>query len=158
SSDLPPADQDGQPHVHFPASIPFALSCGGTTLRGSGTTISSEVVWNHDGAATGGGVSNCFDRPAYQSKTKIPKSPKGKVGRGVPDVSADADPQTGYQVRLVGGQPSVGSGTSAVAPLWAGLVALINQGLASLGKKSVGFLSPLLYQLSPATGAFHDII
>jgi kumamolisin len=142
SSDLPPSHQDRHPHVHFPASLPLVLACGGTTLRGSGTTITSEVVWNAAGLATGGGVSNCFPRPRYQSDCDIPKSPKDKVGRGVPDVAGDA--HTG--------------GTSAVAPLWAGLIALINQRLASLGKQRVGFLNPLLYQLPPATGAFHDIV
>jgi len=72
-------------------------------------------------------------------------------GRGVPDVAGDADPQTGYQV-LVDGQQMVIGGTSAVAPLWAGLTALMNQ---SLGK-SVGFLAPMLYGTSAQAG-FHDI-
>jgi kumamolisin len=69
----------------------------------------------------------------------------------VPDVSGDADPETGYQV-LVDGQPQVIGGTSAVAPLWAGLTALMNE---SLGRP-VGFLQPLLYA-SSAQAAFHDI-
>jgi kumamolisin len=158
SSDLGLTRRDGQPHVDFPASSPFALACGGTTLRGSGTTIASEVVWNEGTAATGGGVSNFFPLPPYQSSARVPKSPKGNIGRGVPDVAGDADSRTGYQVILVGGQSGVIGGTSAVAPLWAGLIALTNQRLASLGKNSVGFLNALLYQLAPATGAFHDIV
>lgn len=157
SSDLPPDDRDRRLHVHFPASIPFALACGGTTLRASASTITSEVVWNQ-GNATGGGVSNHFPRPPYQSRLKVPKSPKGKVGRGVPDVAGSANPTSAYRVTLVGGHRSVIGGTSAVTALWAGLIALFNQRLASLGKKSVGFLNPLLYHLSPATGALRDIV
>jgi kumamolisin len=126
-------------------------------LLGSGTTISSEVVWNQGNGATGGGVSNFFARPAYQSESKVPKSPKGKVGRGVPDIAGDADPGTGYQVRLVGGKKAVVGGTSAVSHLWAGLVVLINQRLANLNKPTAGFLNALLYQLPTTAAAFHDI-
>ena len=159
SSDIAkPADRDGHPHVDFPASSPFALACGGTKLLGSGATITSEVVWNQRNGGTGGGVSNQFARPAYQSKAKVPKSPKGKTGRGVPDVAGDADPRTGYQVRLVGGQRSVIGGTSAVAPLWAGLVALLNQKLAARAKPPAGFLNPLIYGLPATAAAFHDIV
>ena len=68
----------------------------------------------------------------------MPNSPSGQPGRGVPDVAGDADPVTGYNV-LVDGNGAVIGGTSAVAPLWAGLTALFNQ---SIGKP-VGFLNPL---------------
>jgi len=157
SSDIRrPQDRDGQPHVDFPASSPFALACGGTSLLGSGTMINSEVCWNDGQGATGGGVSTTFARPAYQSKAKVPKSPVHKVGRGVPDVAGDADPNTGYQVRLVGGKKSVIGGTSAVSPLWAGLTAVINQRLAGLNKPSAGFMNSLLYQAKP--GVFRDIV
>lgn len=145
---------DKKLHVDFPSSSPFALACGGTTLNGSGTTISSEVVWNEiarDAGATGGGVSTAFALPTYQKSAKVPKQPQTNfAGRGVPDVAGDADPTTGYQVR-VNGQNEVIGGTSAVAPLWAGLIALINQQLG----KPVGFLNPRLYALG--SGAFHDI-
>jgi kumamolisin len=159
SSDIRDASQrDGKPHVDFPAASPFALACGGTKLLGTGTSISSEVVWNEGDSGTGGGVSNHFARPAYQAHASIPKSPKGKTGRGVPDIAGDADPQTGYQVRLVGGQNAVIGGTSAVAPLWAGLVALLNQKLTSVGKPPVGFCNPFLYtSLSQSAAALHDI-
>jgi len=161
SSDLPLDDghghrlRDGLPHVDFPAASPFTLACGGTKLLGSGTSIQSEAVWNEGdrGGAGGGGVSNFFARPSYQGRSAVPKSPKNKVGRGVPDVAGDADPATGYQVRVQGAQTVIG-GTSAVAPLWAGLIALINQRMAKLGKQSVGFINPLLYA-NP--GALHDI-
>jgi kumamolisin len=159
SSDIrKPADRDGHPHVDFPASSPFALACGGTRLLGSGSSIASEVVWNQRNGGTGGGVSNAFARPAYQAKAKVPKSPKKKTGRGVPDVAGNADPGTGYQVRLVGGKSSVIGGTSAVAPLWAGLIALLNQKLAAQGKPPAGFINPLLYGLAPDAGAFRDIL
>ncbi len=145
---------DGKLHVDFPASSPYALACGGTTLKGSGKNISSEVVWNETAkqeGATGGGVSNVFALPSYQSSAGVPKnSETGFVGRGVPDVSGDADPTTGYQVR-VDGQNIVVGGTSAVAPLWAALVALMNQQLGS----SVGFLNPKLYPAGESV--FHDI-
>lgn len=145
---------DGKLHVDFPASSPYALACGGTTLQGSGTTISSETVWNETAnqeGATGGGVSNVFALPAYQSNANVPKQPETNfVGRGVPDVAGDADPSTGYQV-LVDGQQQVVGGTSAVAPLWAALVLLINQQLG----KNAGFLNPQLYPSGES--AFHDI-
>jgi kumamolisin len=133
---------DGQPHADFPASSPFALACGGTKLTATGHTISSEVVWNEGtDSATGGGISAHFAVPDYQRSLKFPTPlPVAKPGRGLPDVAGDADPSTGYQVR-VDGQELVIGGTSAVAPLWAGLLALLNQQLP----KPVGFLNPLLY-------------
>jgi kumamolisin len=158
SSDLrPPEADDGLLHTDFPASSPHSLACGGTRLNGSGTVITEEVVWNDgkDGGATGGGISDVFDLPTWQAGANVPPSanPGGRVGRGVPDVAGDADPVTGYQV-LVDGQQGVIGGTSAVAPLWAGLIALLNEKLGH----AVGYLNPLLYSLPAASGAFHDII
>ncbi len=147
---------DGSDQVDFPASSPYSLACGGTTLNISGGGIGSEVVWNDlpSNGATGGGVSATFPLPSWQSKAKVPKSATtGKAGRGVPDVAGDADPQTGYQVQ-VDGQTFVVGGTSAVAPLWAGLVALLNQSLGA----PVGYLNPTLYQtVALAAGTFNDI-
>ena len=133
-------------HVDFPASSPNVLACGGTTLEASGNTIASEVVWNelaNNEGATGGGISDVFPLPSYQASANVPPSanPGGRVGRGVPDVAGDADPSTGYDT-LVDGQSGVIGGTSAVAPLWAGLIALINQEMG----KPAGFINPLLYQ------------
>lgn len=154
-------DWDGNAHVDFPASDPFALACGGTQLAASGSTLSSEVVW-HDGKndGTGGGVSRLFPIPGYQSNASVPPAanPAGPVMRGVPDIAGDAAPASGYRVLCDGQQfpdpanriPPVG-GTSAVAPLWAALVARLNQGLA----KPAGFLNPLLYKMPAA--AFHDV-
>ncbi len=136
---------DGAAHVDFPASAPHALACGGTRLVVAGAAPSAEVVWDdtaQGGGATGGGISDRFDLPAYQSSAGVPSSanPGGRVGRGVPDVAGDADPQTGYAVR-VDGQDLVIGGTSAVAPLWAALVARLNQAIG----RDVGDLHPVLY-------------
>jgi kumamolisin len=144
---------DGRQHVDFPASAPHALACGGTTLHATGAQISSETVWNTPGhGTTGGGVSRQFALPAYQSAAQVPDNvDSGQPGRGVPDVSADADPTTGYVVRADGQDQTVG-GTSAVAPLWAGLIALLNQSAGA----PLGFAHSRLYQLL-GSAAFRDI-
>jgi kumamolisin len=144
----------GTPTVDFPASSPYVLACGGTRLTLSGTTISSEQTWNElasNEGASGGGVSEVFALPSYQQSAGVPKAPNGFVGRGVPDVAGDADPESGYNV-FVDGQQTVIGGTSAVAPLWAGLLVRMNQ---SLGK-NVGYLNPLLYT-SNVESTLHDI-
>ena len=148
---------DGKDHVDFPASSPYALACGGTHLVGSGATITNEVVWNDlpSNGATGGGVSETFPLPTWQANAKVPPSVNSGhfVGRGLPDVAGDADPYTGYQIDVDGSNIVVG-GTSAVAPLWAGLIACFNSGL----KTSVGYLNPTLYQsVASVAGTFHDI-
>lgn len=130
-------------HVDYPASSPHVLACGGTRLEETGDGI-AEVVWNdHDGNSTGGGVSSYYDVPAWQERARVPASVNegGVPGRGVPDVAGNADPDTGY---LVGDGVSMHpfGGTSAVAPLWAALVAQVNQHLGT----RVGFLNPLLYE------------
>ena len=163
SADLPPKNRDGKPHVDFPASSALALACGGTALAGSGSTITAEFAWNEGdpsgpsspSGAGGGGVSNFAKKPAYQSSLAIPKSPKGFTGRGVPDVAGNADSASGYLCKLQGIPQLVPiGGTSAVAPLWSALLALVNEKRAQLGKKSVGFANPLLYQ---SAKAFRDI-
>ena len=141
-------------NVDFPASGPHALACGGTKLDANGATIVSEVVWNelaNKEGATGGGVSNVFALPSWQVNAHVPASSTATGGRGVPDVAGDSDPATGYQIR-VDGQTFVIGGTSAVAPLWAGLVAVANQ---QLGTK-VGYLQPAIYA-AKAASAFNDI-
>ena len=140
---------DGANHVDFPASSPHALACGGTALQSS-----SETVWNDgaEGGATGGGVSTVFAVPSYQNDCKA--TPVGGSAavlkmRGVPDVAGDADPATGYKVRVDGTDTVIG-GTSAVAPLWAGLIARLNGNAGA----SLGFLPPRLYTTS---GVCNDI-
>jgi kumamolisin len=149
---------DGLQHVDFPASSPYALACGGTKLTTTGGNYSGEKVWNelaNQEGSTGGGVSDIFPKPNYQANANVPVSvnPAKFVGRGVPDVAGDADPVTGYVV-YVDGQASIIGGTSAVAPLWAGLTARIN---GKLGKR-VGDLTSLVYtQIATTPGTFHDI-
>jgi kumamolisin len=142
-------------NVDFPASSPHVLACGGTKLVGSGTTITSETVWNELASgegATGGGISAVFPVPAFQQSITLPKSlgTHHHAGRGVPDVAGNADPSTGFTV-LVDGKKIVVGGTSAVAPTWAALIALLNQGLGT----PAGFLTPKLYQLG--ANAINDI-
>jgi kumamolisin len=148
---------DGSPHVDFPASSPHALGCGGTALHGSGTTIASETVWNNGsaGGATGGGVSDAFPLPTWLGAVGVPADPAGASGRGVPDVAGNADPQTGYQVRVDGTDMVIG-GTSAVAPLWAALIARLVQATGT----PTGLLQPKLYAgatASSTTSGFRDI-
>ena len=145
---------DGADHVDFPASSPHVLACGGTSLRTSGNAIASESAWNDgaQGGAGGGGMSTVFAVPAWQNGLQAPLTPGGSTAltmRGVPDVSGDADPETGYDVRIDGTDTVIG-GTSAVAPLWAGLIARIN---AQRGNP-VGFINPTLYATQ---GALRDI-
>jgi len=157
--------KDKQFHVDFPASSPYVLACGGTSLSVEHPTessadtdlgrrrmptsipdaVASERVWNNsDGHATGGGVSLTFGRPSYQDSSNIPSHPRnGFNGRGIPDVAGNADPETGYRIRVNGADQTTG-GTSAVAPLWAGLIALMNQKLGH----SVGFIHDKLYAMS----------
>ena len=145
---------DGANHVDFPASSPHVLACGGTEIATSGATLTGEVVWNDEaqgGGATGGGVSTVFALPTWQQGANVPAPTGGSGGRGTPDVAGDAAPETGYQIQ-VDGQSEVVGGTSAVAPLWAGLIALLNEKLG----KPVGFLNPQIYPLV-STAAFRDI-
>lgn len=153
------ADGASGTHVDFPASSPHVLGCGGTSLDADAATatITSETVWNGGsaGGSTGGGISDAFAVPVWQATAGVPGRRGGGAGRGVPDVAGDADPATGYQV-FVDGKALVIGGTSAVAPLWAGLVARLVQ---SLGKP-LGLLQPALYaaakpSLSPP--GFRDI-
>lgn len=147
-------ETDDQDHVDFPASSPNALGCGGTNVQASCGSISSETVWNDgsQGGAGGGGISTNFSVPAWQQGLQACNQGTNAslTGRGVPDVCGNADPQTGYQVRIDGEDTVIG-GTSAVAPLWAGLIARIN----SLSGRDIGFVNPVLYKNS---SAFNDIV
>ena len=148
---------DGLQHVDFPASSPHALACGGTSLQSSGNKIAAETVWNDEptNGATGGGISDVFPIPSFEAGAGVPPTanPSHFKGRGLPDVAGNADPETGYSV-IVDGQSTVIGGTSAVAPLWAGLIARINQ----LMGKPVGYLTPLLYTTLAKTDVVHDIV
>ena len=142
-------------HVDFPASSPHALACGGTSLKAAGTAISGETVWNDGsaGGATGGGVSGFFALPTWQAHLQVTNAEGASSAlamRGVPDVAGDADPQTGYAVRIDGSDTVIG-GTSAVAPLWAGLIARLN----AIKGSPLGFINARLYQ-NPAS--LNDIV
>jgi len=155
--------------VDSPASDPNVVGVGGTNLKvGSGGTYSSESVWSNPsdtqrspkGAGGGGGISNQFTRPSYQTGTGV-----SGANREVPDVSGDADPATGYSVYCTvsaagcSGWLSVG-GTSAAAPLWAGIANDTNQYLTGLGKATLGSASATIYKLFNTTQtytAYHDI-
>lgn len=140
---------DGKAHVDFPASSPYVLACGGTKL-----TSSDETVWNDgQGWATGGGISDNFPVPSYQTGIQLPQSVNSPAhtGRALPDIAGNADSSTGYNV-FVDGQWAVIGGTSAVAPLMAGFIALANEKLGKL----VGYINPKLYTIDG--NSFKDII
>jgi subtilase family serine protease len=150
--------------VDDPASQPFVTGVGGTGLTGSVSTP-AERAWNScgtgkclqgSGGSSGGGVSVVWPIPSYQAGASGLAS---QTARNVPDVSLNADPNTGYAVAVGGGFQQVG-GTSAAAPLWAGFTALLNQANAISGNGVLGFANPTLYQLgtgaSTYTANFND--
>jgi kumamolisin len=141
---------DGKAHVDYPASDPSVLGCGGTRITATDNTISDETVWKSNGGGTGGGVSALFAKPAYQADIKVPKPSAKKGGRGVPDVAGDADPDSGYRI-VTGGRTGLIGGTSAVAPLWAGIAAVLS---AARGTP-VGDMHTLLYA---TPSALKDIV
>jgi len=141
----------------YPATEPMVIACGGTTVGNISATAFDEYVWNDTGAAgpgaTGGGVSGRFAVPAYQAGAGVPtQNVTRRPGRGIPDVAGNASENSGYMQNAAGFPPQSVGGTSAVAPLYAGLIAIIN---ANLGV-SVGFINPTLYTL--AGSAFRDIV
>lgn len=138
-----------QAQTSFPASDPWVTACGGTTIGNVNGTGFDEYVWN-DSGATGGGISARFPPPTYQANSKLPtRNNTHTAGRGVPDLAGNASPNSGY-MQSIGGKLQPIGGTSAVAPLYAGLIAIIN---ANLGAP-VGFLNPVLYTIQ---GVFRDI-
>ncbi len=160
--------------VDSPASDPYVTGVGGTNLRLNAGAYGSESVWSNPnsttrgpkGAGGGGGLSNTFKQQSWQAGPGV-QNPYSNGFREVPDVTGDADPATGYAMYCTvtnAGCPSTGwisvGGTSAAAPLWAGITALINQYLQAQGKKVIGYANPALYALfnaHPQFPAFHDI-
>ncbi len=147
---------DGNAHVDFPSSSPYALAVGGTTIP-SKTASAKDTVWFEgdglradNGGSTGGGVSTMFARPAWQSKIAIDSVNSGSIeGRVVPDIAANADWIKSPYLLVVDGGAQGNGGTSAATPLWASLITLINAERGSAGR--VGYLSPLLY--APPSGS-----
>jgi kumamolisin len=145
--------KDGRRHVDFPASSPWVLSIGGTALKSENGRITSETVWrSSQDIATGGGVSWKFERPEWQSAVSVPNRDDGKSGRGIPDVTASADPALGVPLRIHGSDLAMG-GTSAAVPVWAGLIARIDQALGY----NVGYLNPRLYRNIGPEGVLRTI-
>jgi len=144
---------DGRAHVFYPGSDPWITSCGGTTISNVSGTTFTEDTWNDNGA-TGGGISDIFAKPYWQNWAGIPVSanPGGHVGRGIPDVAGNADPDSGYELVLYGSPVGPIGGTSAVAPLYAGLTVLQN---ATLGEP-IGYLNYNLYAFA-GSNVFHNI-
>jgi kumamolisin len=144
-----------QAQASYPSTEPWVIACGGTTIGNISGTGFDEYVWNDVGAAgpgaTGGGISARFALPDYQKNAGLPLHlHNNKSGRGIPDIAGNASQNSGY-LQFIGGQSGPVGGTSAVAPLYSGLIARINQNLA----RSVGFINPVLYTLPAA--AFRDI-
>ena len=147
------------PHVDVPAAVPHLLAVGGTTLTLTPTDQrQSETGWTdtNNNGASGGGVSQVFPLPAWQDAARVPANPAGGTGRGVPDVALVADPDTGYSV-VFQAQPTVVGGTSASSPVWAALIARLNQQRVQQGLPRLGFANPSLYALGGST-VFHPIL
>jgi uncharacterized protein GlcG (DUF336 family) len=124
--------------------------CGGVTVENVSGSSFAEVTWG----GSGGGVSNVFAKPWWQSWVNVPPSvnPAGHIGRGVPDIAGNADPASGYMLILNGSPTGPWGGTSAVAPFYAGLVAVLNAAL----DEPVGFFNPSLYSFN-GSNAYVDI-
>ncbi len=147
--------RSGRWQVDFPASEPTVTGTGGTTLQIKDGKIVTEVAWNNNrpNDATGGGISEVFPAQEFQRNANVPPNANrgGGSGRGVPDVTGNGDPASGFRIRTVDGSDIVTAGTSAVAPLYSALTMRLNE---SLGKP-VGSLNPWLYR---NTGIFNDIL
>jgi kumamolisin len=155
--------QNKPPTVDFPSALPNVTSVGGTTLfQTPQGTYQKEAAWGNpiSQAGTGGGLSRYFKRPAYQKGPGVDNQ-YSNGNRQVPDVAAAADQNTGYHIVLGGKDHQIG-GTSAAAPLWAAVTALINQDLKKKGLKPVGFANPALYWMAQNPGQlsgspFHQV-
>ncbi len=143
----------------FPSESPYITQVGGTTLTttGPGGSYVSETVWNYgDGTGSGGGICPAYAIPVWQQGISMANNQGSTSLRNIPDVALTAD---NIHVRANGANYNVG-GTSAAAPLWAGLTALMNQLAATNGQPTVGFINPAIYALgksSNAATALHDI-
>jgi subtilase family serine protease len=158
SGDLGSNDcSDHRQSVDDPASQPWVTAVGASSIHSSG-----ETVWNNTYGATGGGVSQVWGRPAYQSaaaqsQSSVSCGAAGTTCREVPDVTANGDPNTGYVI-YYNGQWNTMGGTSISTPTWAALAALADSSPACAGHP-VGFANPALYTLAAtAYGAnFGDV-
>jgi kumamolisin len=154
---------DEAPTVSSPADDPYATAVGGTTLFvGAGGTYAGEAAWGNpfSSAGSGGGLSLIWSRPAWQTGPGVQNQSSDST-RQLPDVAALGDANTGWNI-FHDGSWDVVAGTSAAAPLWAGLIALTDETLASHSLAPVGFANPILYSFAahprrePAP-AFNDV-
>ena len=149
--------------VDDPASQPYMVGVGGTHLatNGGGGSYSSETTWNGgsiSAGAGGGGISSVWAIPSYQSGVVSGPSQGSTTMRNVPDVSLDADPNTGYAIYQGGWQ--IYGGTSCAAPLWAAFTALVNQQRVATSQALLGFANPSIYNVAKGSryaSDFHDI-
>lgn len=155
SGDTGAISDTGPPvQVSLPASDPLVLAAAGTTLdatRPRGTYL-GEMAWNGGSDASGGGYSSRFSRPSYQNGIA-----RTRATRGVPDVAANADANTAMAIEYSDGELRPASGTSASAPLWAGVIALADQAAG----RHLGFVNPAIYDIARSHAyhqAFHDIV
>ncbi|HWE63246.1 MAG TPA: DUF4082 domain-containing protein, partial [Chloroflexota bacterium] len=165
------SDSGGTGLPSYPADAPNVVSVGGTSLFvNSDGSYSSESVWNDspfDGGGGGAGCSAIVPEPSFQNIAAVNNVATCKLtantatrGRAEPDVSADADPNTGAAVFSGGGEQEIG-GTSLAAPLWAGMAALADRFASVNGRTRIGWAAPKIYTLAntPAKYAtdFHDV-
>lgn len=152
------------PTVNGLAASPWVTAVGGTSLNlNSGYGYGSEVVWNDQYGATGGGFSKLvgipFEQSLYLSRISSPNAQASTTKRNIPDVALDADPSTGYNVYAFGGDFLAG-GTSLGTPIWAAFWAIANQFRSQYGDGPLGFANQTLYQLGwtgDQANDFHDI-
>jgi len=138
------------PTTSFAADSPWVTAVGGTTLLRNGPTV-SETAWSQ----SGGGFSRFYKTPSYQQGLPAPVQQQLNNRRGVPDVSAAADPFTGLAIYFNGTWTMAG-GTSASTPVWSGMMAIANQ----MAGHPLGFINPALYRLAASstyTQDFRDI-
>jgi subtilase family serine protease len=170
SSGCEPFNGTTGPAVDFPASDPWVTGVGGTTLTTSATGANRETAWGQpatfSGGGGGGGVSSAFAMPAWQSGAGVDEpgySSSAACGqttllcREVPDVALDANPDSGYVLRLttpLGNAWTQAGGTSAGAPLMAAVTADVDTASAAAGGQPLGFANPFLYA---HPGVFRDI-
>ena len=161
SGDSGAYDNGSSLSVDDPASQPYMVGVGGTRLstNGAGGSYARETTWNSGGNGGGGGISSVWPIPSWQLGVISPNSQASTAMRNVPDVSLDADPNTGYAIAFGGGWYLYG-GTSCAAPLWSAFAALVNQQRAAVGLGWLGFLNAQLYPLAQGTSyssLLHDI-
>lgn len=149
-------------NVQLPASNPYVLAVGGTEVHHEDGSIINEKVWQQTltvmtkstTAASGGGFSKYWGIPGYQLNSILKEDYK-QAKRGIPDVAANASTYPGIFIQVHESE-QISLGTSAATPLWAALIARINQYLASLGLPTAGFINPFIYQ-NELSHAFNQI-